>query len=117
MHSLIVATLAFLIGGCSIALTGQQAAGAGGTASTAASTRLQAGTGTIRAGGSFGAPAPAGSAGGQVSLSRGAAVALVLGLVIADFLHVLSSPVDAAMPQRSIADTCSCYGYTPAAAH
>jgi hypothetical protein len=38
----------------------------------------------------------------------------VLGLVIADFLQFLSSP-GAAAPQGAIADTCSCYGYTPAA--
>jgi hypothetical protein len=43
-------------------------------------------------------------------------VALVLGLVIADFLqYSSSSPVSTTMPQGSIADTCSCYGYTPAA--
>jgi hypothetical protein len=118
MRSLIATVLAFLIGGCSVALTAEQTTGGGGAASAgaAASTQFRTATGSTRISGSFGAPARPGSAGGQVSLSHGAAVALVVGLVIADFLHFLSSPVDAAMPQHSIAGTCSCYGYTPAPA-
>lgn len=117
MRSLIATTLVFFVCGCSVALSGQQTSGPGGTASTAASTHFRAAPGTTRIRGSFGAPSQPGSTGGHVSLSRGTAAVLVLGLVIADLLHFLSSPVDEAMPQRSIADTCSCYGYTPVAEH
>ena len=112
MRCFISMALTCLICGCSIALSGQQS---GSVTSTASSVRVQAHAGTTRLSGSFGTPAPAGSAGGQASLAHGAAAALVLGLGIADFVQFLASPGSAAAPQGSIADTCSCYGYTPAA--
>lgn len=111
MRCFISMALIFLVCGCSIALSGQQS---GSVTSTASSVRAPTHAGTTRLSGSFGTPEPASSTGGQASLSRGAALVVVLGLVIADFLQFLSSSASAAMPQGSIADTCSCYGYTPA---
>lgn len=69
---------------------------------------------------SFGTPVSPGSPGGHASLGRGAAGVLVLGLVIADVVHYLNSPVvgrapGGAGPERAIAHTCSCYGYEPPA--
>jgi len=70
-------------------------------------------------GASFGTPPPAGAPGARVSLSRGAAGVLVLGLVVADVVQALvpgtvarGATLD---PNRPIAHTCSCYGYVPPA--
>jgi hypothetical protein len=101
-------------------LSGHEATGSGGTASTTtAATRAHVSIGAAKVGASFGTPAPAGSGGGQVSFSRGASTVLVLGLVLADVVNYLGSPAAGAQlaldPSRSIADTCSCYGYQPPA--
>lgn len=117
MRALVLLPFCFALAGCSVALFGNQTASGGATASTtAAATNVQVSTGTARVGASFGTPAPQGAAGGQVTFPRGASVVLVLGLVIAETVNYLGAkfsdaPPATAAPQRSIADTCSCYGY------
>jgi hypothetical protein len=114
MRTLTVA-LCLALSGCAVALSGHESTG-GGTTSTAVATHGQASIGSAKVGASFGTPAPAGSAGGQISVSRGASAVLILGLVIAEVANYFSAPPDdvrrfALDPRRSIADTCSCYGY------
>jgi hypothetical protein len=112
--------IAALLSGCTVALSGQESTGSGGTVrTTTAATRGHVGVGSTKVGASFGTPAPAGSGGGQVRLSPGASAVLVLSLVLADVVNYLGSPAAGAQlaldPSRSIADTCSCYGYQPPA--
>jgi len=111
--------LSLALSGCSVALSGHQSTAAAST-TTAAATHGHASIGAARLSASFGTPAPAGSGGGQVSFSRGASAFLLLGLVVAEVVNYFSSPSADAMPfraepGRSIAHTCSCYGYQPAA--
>lgn len=108
--------LSVALAGCSVAVTGAETSG---RTATAAATQAHARLGShASATGSFGSPPPAGASGGQVSLSRGAAGVLVLGLVIADLVQALvpgTRAQGAALdPNRPIAQTCSCYGYVPA---
>jgi hypothetical protein len=113
---LLSAALGVLLGGCSVVLTGEQTSGSPGASVTGTAVSTQGQTGSARVSGSFGVPAPAGSPRGQLSLSRGATATLVLGLMIADFVHHLTSGTDGVpvrTAERSIADTCSCYGYRP----
>ncbi|MGQ0525517.1 MAG: hypothetical protein ACT4P8_17860 [Betaproteobacteria bacterium] len=113
---LAIATLGVVLGGCSVVLTGEQTAGSPHARVTGTAVSTQGQTGSTRVSGSFGAPAPAGSASGRVSLPRGATAGLVLGLVIADLVHHLTSGTGGApvrTADRAIADTCSCYGYRP----
>jgi hypothetical protein len=110
--------IATLLSGCTVALSGQESTGSGGTArTTTAATRGHVSVGSAKVGASFGTPAPAGSGGGQVRFSPGASAVLVLSLVLADVVNYLGSPAaDAQLapdPARSIASTCSCYGYQP----
>lgn len=116
----LVLALALALSGCAVALSGHEATGSGGTASTTtAATRAHVSIGAAKVGASFGTPAPAGSGGGQVSFSRGASTVLVLGLVLAEVVNYLGSPSEGTQlapdPRRSIANTCSCYGYLPPA--
>jgi hypothetical protein len=113
--------LSLALSGCSVALSGHESTGGGGTASstTAAATHGHASIGSAKVSASFGTPVPAGSGGGQVSFSRGASAFLLMGLVVAEVVNYFSSPSADATPfradrGRSIAHTCSCYGYQPA---
>jgi hypothetical protein len=119
MRALVLFPICFALTGCSVALFGNQtASGGAATTTTSVVTTAQASAGAARVGASFGAPAPQGAAGGQAVFPRGASVVLVLGLIAADALNYLSTrfsdaPAARSAPQRSIADTCSCYGYQP----
>jgi hypothetical protein len=108
--------LSLALSGCAVALSGHESTGGGTSSTSAVATHGQASIGSAKVGASFGTPAPAGSAGGQISVSRGASVVLILGLAIAEVVNYFSAPPDdvsrfALDPRRSIADTCSCYGY------
>lgn len=110
--------LALALSGCAVALSGQESTGNGHTVSTtAAATRGHVSAGSAKLGASFGTPEPAGAAGGQVSFSRGASAILVLGLVLAEMVNYFGSASEGTQPApdpgRSIANTCSCYGYHP----
>lgn len=119
MRALVLLPFCFALSGCSVALHGNQTTSGGvTTTTTSAVTHAQASAGPARVSASFGTPAPQGAAGGQVVFSRGASAVLVFGLVIAETVSYLSAkfsdaPPASSAPQRSIADTCSCYGYQP----
>ena len=103
--------------GCSVAVNATGATGSSHI-STGAATQAHAAIGNhAGVAASFGAPAPVGAPGAHVSLSRGAAGVLILGLVVAEFVQALASPAAARGvlldPNRPIAHTCSCYGYLP----
>lgn len=119
MHTLAMMPITLALSGCYVAVNGHQSEG-GATAgrTVAAVTRAHASTGSARVSASFGTPAPAASPGGQVSFSRGASAVLILGLVIAEVVNYFSAPSEghgqfASDAGRSIANTCSCYGYEP----
>jgi hypothetical protein len=117
MRALTLLAACLALSGCTVAMHGHQTSGSGGTA-TSSALKLQAGSGGARASGSFGAPAPKGAPGAQVSLSRGASAVLVIGLVVAETLHYLGAraggqPAPGAGLDRAISETCSCYGYRP----
>jgi hypothetical protein len=105
--------------GCSVALHGHQTmSGAAATATTSAASAGTASTGSARVAASFGAPAPQGAPGGRLGLSGGAAAVLVLGLILVEtFNYFTANPAirseHAGDHRRSIAETCSCYGYQP----
>ena len=119
MRALALLPFCLALAGCSVALQGNQTMSGGATTTTtSAATSGQASIGPARVNASFGTPAPQGAAGGQVAFSRGASAMLVLGLVIAETVNYLGAkfsdaPPVSSVPQRSIADTCSCYGYQP----
>lgn len=119
MRPLVLVPVCLALSGCSVALNGQQTTNNGATTTaTSAATRGQASIGAVKASASFGAPAPAGASGGQVSFSRGASAVLIVGLLVAEVVNYFSAISDgraqsASDPQRSIAGTCSCYGYRP----
>ena len=119
MRALVLLPICFALSGCAVTLFGNQTAGgSAATTTTSAVTSGQASVGAARVSTSFGTPAPQGAAGGQVALPRGASVVLVLGLVFAETVNYLGAKFSDAPPaspalQRSIADTCSCYGYRP----
>lgn len=119
MRALVLLPFCFALSGCSVALHGHQTTSGGATTTTtSAAISGHASVGPARVGASFGAPAPQGAAGGQVAFPRGASVVLVLGLMIAETVNYLGAkfsdaPPASSAPQRSIADTCSCYGYQP----
>lgn len=121
MPTLLLACLA--LSGCTVALHGHQATDGAATATASTTTtssalRVQAGAGSARVSGSFGASAQQGAPGAQASFSRGASAVLIIGLLVAETLHYLGArfedqPAPGSGPQRAIADTCSCYGYRP----
>ena len=116
MTRALMLVLALVLSGCAVALSGHESTGSGGTArATTAATRGHVSIGSAKVGASFGTPAASG--GGQFSFSRGASAVLVLGLVLAEVVNYLASPATGAHlapdPARSIASTCSCYGYQP----
>lgn len=118
MRALTLLLACFALPGCTVALHGHEAAGSGTSAATSSALHVQAGAGSARVSGGFGAPAPHGAPGAQASFSRGASVVLIVGLVVAETLHYLGAqfgdpPAPGAGPQRTIAHTCSCYGYQP----
>jgi hypothetical protein len=119
MRVLVLLPFCFALSGCSVALFGNQTtSGGAATSTTSAAMSGQASVGAARVSTSFGTPAPQGAAGGQVVFPRGASAVLVLGLIVAEAVNYLSTklfdvPPASAAPQRSIADTCSCYGYQP----
>lgn len=119
MRALVLLPACLALSGCYAALNGQQTTSNGATTTTTSvATRGQVSIGSGKASASFGVPAPAGAPGGQASFSRGASAVLILGLVVAEVVNYLSAmSIDrvqsAAEPRRSIADTCSCYGYRP----
>lgn len=114
---LALAAACLALSGCSAALSGRQTTGDGTTASaTSVGTRGQVGSHSVKASASFGTPPPPGAAGGQLSLSRGAAAVLVVGLLVAEVVNYFMPGSDghaqsALDPRRPIAGTCSCYGY------
>jgi hypothetical protein len=120
MRALALVLISLALSGCSVALSGHQSTGsAAASTTTAAATHGHASIGSAKVSASFGTPAPAGSPGGQISFSRGASAVLILGLVVAEVVNYFSSPSADATPfrsdpGRSIASTCSCYGYQPA---
>lgn len=119
MRALALVPLLLVFAGCSVALHGHQTTGGSTTATTtSAAIRGHASVGSARVSASFGTPAPPGAPGGQISLSRGASVVLILGLLVAETVNYFSAafadrPQLLPEPQRSIAATCSCYGYKP----
>ena len=119
MRALVLLPFCFALSGCSVALHGNQTTSGGATTTTTlAATSGQASVGPARVSASFGTPAPQGAAGGQAALSRGASAVLVLGLIVAETVSYFSAKFSDAPPassalQRSIAETCSCYGYQP----
>ncbi|MBX3651593.1 MAG: hypothetical protein KF771_09490 [Burkholderiales bacterium] len=124
MFRLALIALLLLLHGCAVTLHGQQTTGGGQSATTAGSS-VQGGAriGNARVGGSFGAPRPAHAAGGQVSFSRGASAVLVLGVLIAGAVDEigtwLRSPATLQaerLPEGTISQTCSCYGWRPESA-
>lgn len=116
----ILTLLCLALPGCTVTLFGHQSAG-GGAATTTTSSQV---SGSAKfAGGqasiSSGQPVSPNAQGGRVTFSRGASVLLILGLAIVDAVNYMSAKFGA-KPQStprtdSIADTCSCYGYTPPA--
>lgn len=119
MRALAGVLVLLLLPGCAISLHGRETSGGGAsTAVTGSRVDASAGAGQARASASFGSPPPARAAGGQVTLSRGASAALVLGLVLAEAVDALGArwrevPPPRRPPRASIADTCSCYGWQP----
>jgi hypothetical protein len=119
MRVLVLLPFCVALSGCSVALSGNQTTSGGTTTTTTSvATAAQASTGAARVSASFGTPAPQGAAGGQATFPRGASAVLVLGLIVAEAVNYLGTklsgaPPAAPVPQRSIADTCSCYGYQP----
>jgi hypothetical protein len=103
--------LSYTLSGCSVAVNGHE--GTGSASAVSVSSQAQVRTGHGSAGVSFGTPAPTGAPGGHASLSRGASVAVILTLLVADLVHYLTpAPATGAhAPGVSIAETCSCYGY------
>ena len=106
--------LCLALSGCTVTLFGHQSTG-GGAATTTTSSQV---SGSAKfAGGqasiSSGQPVPPNAQGGQVALSRGASVVLILGLAIADTVNYISAKLGAKpqpnLQSGSIADTCSCY--------
>jgi hypothetical protein len=103
-----------LASGCSVRMHGVQSTGAGSTASVSSSqlsgsTRFSGGQAAFSSGGR---PAST-QGGGHVSLGRGPAAVLIVGLLIADAVDYLGARF-AATPKPgprtdSILETCSCY--------
>lgn len=121
MRLALLLVAAFALAGCTVGLHGHEAAGST-SAVTSSSLRLQSGAGPARVSGSFGAPLPQGAPGAHVAFPRGASAVLVIGAVVAGTLHYLGAqfgeqPAPEDGPQRTIADTCSCYGYRPSLPH
>ncbi|MBX3661604.1 MAG: hypothetical protein KF804_04040 [Burkholderiales bacterium] len=121
MFRLFLIALLLLLHGCAVTLHGQQTTGGGQSATTLGSS-VQGGAriGNARIGGSFGAPPPANAAGGQITFSRGASAALVLGVLIAGAIDEIGgwfrspAPVRVErLPETGISHTCSCYGWQP----
>jgi len=102
--------------GCYVKTYGYQSAGRESATVTStqgsATAKFSSGTGA-RASFSSGQTVSPGARGGQVALSRGGAVIVAVGLVLAETVHylgVLFNPGPQPAPQAdSIADTCSCY--------
>jgi len=113
--------LLLVLPGCAVTLHGQQTTGSGHSATTVGSS-VQGGTriGNARIGGSFGAPRAAQAGGGQVTFSRGASAALVLGVLVVGAVDEIGGWFKAPAPARAerlpeggISHTCSCYGWQP----
>jgi hypothetical protein len=118
MKTLAALLLVAALPACTTVLHGHQSSGSGATAATGASVTASAGSASVRAQASFGSPAPAQGAGGQVVFSRGASAVLVLGLVLAETVNYVargftSGSQPAGPAAASIADTCSCYRPQP----
>jgi hypothetical protein len=106
--------LSLALSGCYVKTYGNQST-TGGTTTTTASSQVGA-TAKFSAGKasfSSGQPVSPAAPGGHVSLSRGGAAIVAVGLVVAEAVHYLGalfSPRTSAVPLAdSIADTCSCY--------
>lgn len=118
MRLLMSLPLCLALSGCYVVLSGHQSTSGGATTTTtAAATNVNVSAGSARLGASFGAPPAPNASGGQLALSRGPSVLLLLGVVIADVINHLGAPSDAAprpgTRRASIAETCSCYGWKP----
>jgi len=105
---------------CTVALHGHESSGGGATTTTVSSSGSASASGSnyaVRA--SFGRPVAPGAPGGHLSVStRGAAAALLLGIVVVNAIDYLGGgPVggasESASVNRPILHTCSCYGYRP----
>ena len=125
MKTVVIMLLALVaLSGCAVTLHGNQTSGGGSTSTTTGSSVQGAKTiGNARVSGSFGsAPAP-GAPGGQVHFSKGASAVLVLGVLIAgtvdaisDWFKPVSPRIERAADSGPVSQTCSCYGWQPAAA-
>ena len=105
---------------CTVALHGRQSSGGGATTTTVSSSGSASASGSnyaVRA--FFGRPVPPGAPGGHLSVSTGgAAVAVLVGIVVANAIDYLSGgPAGgtsaSASANRPILHTCSCFGYRP----
>ncbi|MBI2294610.1 MAG: hypothetical protein HYU76_00855 [Betaproteobacteria bacterium] len=111
MRAVFAFVLCLPLTGCYVTLHGHQSTGGGVTTTTTSSTV----TGSAKASGakvsfSSGTPVSPSAPGGHVSLGKGASAVLVLGLVIADFVHYFGAkPATQAEPREAISETCSCY--------
>jgi hypothetical protein len=104
------------LSGCTVALYGNETAGAAGATGTTASHVALSSSGSnyaVRA--AFGRVVPPTAPGGQVVASNGSAAAvLLLGIVIVNAVDALTGGAGMkSSAQRPIAHTCSCYGYRP----
>jgi len=107
--------LCAVLGGCAATLHGvQHTSGGAQTTATAGSVSLHATSSHARVSGAFGSAPPPGAGGLQVSASRGGSLLLLLGVIIAHALTPHGAGASA-VPDERISETCSCYGWTPAA--
>ena len=115
-----IAVFLAVLPGCTTTLYGNQTSGGGtNTTTTGSSVRGSQQIGNARLSGSFGAPAPAGMKGGEVTFSNNASAVLFVGLAIAGLAEVtgnwFSKPQERREPLApgGISHTCSCYGWSP----
>ncbi len=108
------------LSGCTVTLHGHQSSGEG-RHETRTGSSLQAGkqVGNAKVGASFGQQSAAQAGGGQIRFSQGASAVVVLALVIAGTAEMISdwlkpaAPQNERLPEGSISQTCSCYGWQP----
>lgn len=108
----IVAFMCLSLSGCYVKMYGNQSTGGGATATVTSSqvsgaAKFSGG----KAGFSSGQRIAPGASGGTVRLGGNAAAALMVGVVIGDFLNYLSGEPKPVQRRDgvSIAETCSCY--------
>ena len=107
-----------LLSGCYVKVHGGQTSSGGHTATAVgADVRGKAAFSGGRASLSSGRGSPGAGHGVHVSLGKGAVVAVIVGLMLADAVHYLSSrsgaPPAKQREDQSILKTCSCYQQAP----